>query len=56
MVGPFKPIFSPMDKGRAWWIDVRGGVMRISFAPIDEQAASEIVRWCYEPPYEIYNL
>ena len=30
--------------------------MKISFAPIDEQAASEIVRWCYEPPYEIYNL
>ena len=30
--------------------------MKISFAPIDEQAASEIVRWCYQPPYEIYNL
>jgi RimJ/RimL family protein N-acetyltransferase len=30
--------------------------MKISFAPIDEHAASEIVRWCYEPPYEIYNL
>ena len=30
--------------------------MKISFAPIDEQAAREIVRWCYEPPYEIYNL
>jgi RimJ/RimL family protein N-acetyltransferase len=30
--------------------------MIISFVPIDEQAASEIVRWCYEPPYEIYNL
>ena len=29
--------------------------MIISFSPIDEQAASEIVRWCYEPPYEIYN-
>ena len=30
--------------------------MIISFSPIDEQAASEIVRWRYEPPYEIYNL
>lgn len=30
--------------------------MNISFAPIDEQAAREIVRWCYKPPYEIYNL
>ena len=30
--------------------------MNIAFAPMDEPAARAIVRWCYEPPYHIYNL
>jgi RimJ/RimL family protein N-acetyltransferase len=31
-------------------------VMIISFSPIDEPAARTIIRWRYEPPYDIYNL
>jgi ribosomal-protein-alanine N-acetyltransferase len=30
--------------------------MSISFFLIDAPAARAIVRWCYEPPYDIYNL
>jgi sigma-B regulation protein RsbU (phosphoserine phosphatase) len=30
--------------------------MSLSFFPIDEPAAREIVTWQYEPPYDIYNL
>ena len=30
--------------------------MIISFSPIDEPAAREIVCWRYDPPYDIYNL
>lgn len=28
----------------------------ISFTPMDESAAREIITWCYDPPYDIYNL
>ena len=30
--------------------------MNITFSPLDEPAAREIVRWRYEPPSDIYNL
>ena len=30
--------------------------VKISFNPIDELAAREIITWRYEPPYDIYNL
>jgi len=30
--------------------------MNIFFSLIDESAARVIVRWRYEPPYDIYNL
>jgi RimJ/RimL family protein N-acetyltransferase len=28
---------------------------RYSFRPLDEHAAREIVRWAYDPPYDVYN-
>lgn len=30
--------------------------MKIVFRPMDETAASAIVQWKYEPPYEVYNF
>ena len=30
--------------------------MNLVFAPIDEHAAREIVKWRYDPPYDVYNL
>ena len=30
--------------------------MSLSFSPMDRPSAGEILRWRYEPPYDIYNL
>jgi ribosomal-protein-alanine N-acetyltransferase len=30
--------------------------MKLDFSLLDEPAAREIVRWCYEPPYDVYNI
>ena len=30
--------------------------MEITFTPLDESTAREIVCWWYQPPYDIYNL
>jgi len=30
--------------------------VNLTFYPMDRSGACEIARWCYEPPYDVYNL
>ena len=32
------------------------GSPKITFSALDESAAREVVRWRYDPPYDIYNI